>query len=127
MNAIRPDDEMLPAVVGLRDVWDLEVDWDAEEGHTWGYQPPGRFPPTRLDKVLFLGELRFADHKIEGGNVRKLRRIGVGLEYTPPMGEQSVRKGGRNWVSDHYGLWAKVGIEECVPVACGVSREDNVD
>ncbi|KAJ7030026.1 hypothetical protein C8F04DRAFT_1115113 [Mycena alexandri] len=97
MNCISPSDQGLPEQLGLTDAWlamavqpttDGTDDTGEAEGHTWGYQPRCEFPPSRLDKVLTVGEL-----KVVG-----IERIGVGLKI----------KDKDKWVSDHYGLLAKV-------------------
>ena len=92
MNAIAPSDATLPEQNGLSDAWEHRRD-EEEEGTTWGYQPVNRFPPGRLDKILYTENGAF--------EVRDVRRIGVGLKM--PGGE---------WVSDHYGLACRVGVGE---------------
>jgi tyrosyl-DNA phosphodiesterase 2 len=102
MNCISPSDQDLPEQVGLSDAW-LATVKPAEsgvgeengtggaEGHTWGYQPKCSYPPRRLDKILTVGKL----------DILELQRVGVGLKVD-----------GRDlWVSDHYGLFAKVSIQ----------------
>jgi len=103
MNAISPSDFNLPEEVGLLDAWTMGMkDPDdgraaqAELGHTWGYQPRSKFPPNRLDKILFVGCLRVAE----------MKRIGVGLKVSDGNG----REGLNAWVSDHYGLQVKVVV-----------------
>lgn len=117
MNAICPEDDDFPKSCGLGDVWELQKGTEETEGYTWGYQPPCRFSPGRLDKVLFRGD--FAFDEVEEG--RLLRRIGVGLRFEEPTGEVSDGSksddddGGDDddtteWASDHYGLWVKVRL-----------------
>ncbi|KAF9469371.1 Endonuclease/exonuclease/phosphatase [Collybia nuda] len=122
MNAISPSDLHLPEQVGLSDAWTLthstsvvatskeetdsnislanQISSDADS-YTWGYQPPSRFPPGRLDKILFVGGL-----KVDG-----IRRVGVGLKYERPPG---IRLGPDRplWASDHYGLLANFTLVE---------------
>ncbi|OBT94348.1 hypothetical protein VE01_07743 [Pseudogymnoascus verrucosus] len=66
---------------------------DSVEGHTWGYQCAKvlmqRFGPSRMDKVLFCGEIR----------VDESRR-----------NELSSLTGGLEWITDHYGLSAMLTI-----------------
>jgi tyrosyl-DNA phosphodiesterase 2 len=93
MNAIAPSDATLPEQNGLSDAWEENRREEEEEGTTWGYQPVTRFPPGRLDKILYTESDAF--------DVKEVRRIAVGLKM--PAGE---------WVSDHYGLACHVGIRE---------------
>lgn len=98
MNCISLSDQGLPEQLGLTDAWlatavrpttdGVDDDTGETEGHTWGYQPRSQFPPNRLDKVLTVGELKVVD----------MERIGVGLKI----------KDKDEWVSDHYGLLAKI-------------------
>jgi tyrosyl-DNA phosphodiesterase 2 len=78
---------------------------DSVEGHTWGYQCAKvlmqRFGPSRMDKVLFCGEIR----------VDELRRIGVGAKVDESRrNELSSLTGGLEWITDHYGLSAMLTI-----------------
>ncbi|KAJ7125167.1 Endonuclease/exonuclease/phosphatase [Mycena epipterygia] len=99
MNCISPSDHNLPEQVGLSDVWltvknkESGTDGDAEEGHTWGYQPKSKFPAGRLDKILTVGKI----------DAVEIQRVGVGLRVD---GSQDRSKD--TWVSDHYGLLAKI-------------------
>lgn len=86
MNAIAPSDETLAEDNGLSDAWEHRRD-GAEDGATWGYQPTDRFPPGRLDKILYT--------RNDDLEIRDVRRIAIGL--TMPLA-------GGAWVSDHYGL-----------------------
>ncbi|KAI0264424.1 Endonuclease/exonuclease/phosphatase [Gloeopeniophorella convolvens] len=72
----------------LSDAWDVRKDED-EDDATWGYQPRSRFPPGRLDKILYT--------KDKGFKVRDTRKVAVGLKMP-----------GGGWVSDHYGLACEV-------------------
>ncbi|KAG1842018.1 Endonuclease/exonuclease/phosphatase [Suillus subalutaceus] len=89
MNAISPTDETIVEAAGLYDAW--EGDDNDDEGFTWGYQPRGRLPPGRLDKVLTTGQ--------EGFIVDEPERIGIGEAI-----------GRDKWVSDHYGLVTRVHV-----------------
>ncbi|KAH9903007.1 Endonuclease/exonuclease/phosphatase [Cubamyces lactineus] len=60
--------------------------------HTWGYQPPTRFPPRRLDRVFFTGEKIVVDSP---------EVIGKGLRTTQGL-----------WVSDHCGLSTTVSFTD---------------
>ncbi|KAF8891839.1 Endonuclease/exonuclease/phosphatase [Infundibulicybe gibba] len=113
MNAIAPTDIGLPERLGFSDAWSAvhlnrdpragETDPEGLAGgqsspdhidsHTWGYQPRSIYPPARLDKILLLGTLK----------VERIERVGVGLRV-----EGSEADG--EWVSDHYGLLAKISI-----------------
>ncbi|KAJ7270053.1 Endonuclease/exonuclease/phosphatase [Mycena haematopus] len=95
MNAISPSDRNLPEQVGLSDAWLANTVQDGDEtdigeaqGHTWGYQPKCRYPPSRLDKILTVGKVEAVD----------IERVGVGLKV----------KDRDAWVSDHYGLLTKI-------------------
>ncbi|KAF8891840.1 Endonuclease/exonuclease/phosphatase [Infundibulicybe gibba] len=113
MNAIAPTDVGLPESLGFSDAWitamsshgaleagetDIgtlvggQPSIDADS-HTWGYQPRSVYPPGRLDKILLSGILR----------VERIERVGVGLRV------QGSKADGE-WVSDHYGLLAKISI-----------------
>jgi tyrosyl-DNA phosphodiesterase 2 len=94
MNAIAASDETLAEENGLADAWEEDKrNGNAEDGITWGYQPRMRFPPGRLDRILYT--------KKDGLKVRDVRRIAVGLEIP-----------GTGWVSDHYGLACQVEAPE---------------
>ncbi|TFK40372.1 Endonuclease/exonuclease/phosphatase [Crucibulum laeve] len=86
MNAIGVSDATIAANCDLRDAW-KKGDGD-QTGFTWGYQGPdvGKFPPGRLDKVLYLPR--------KGYKVEEPRRIGLGVKDASET----------QWVSDHYGL-----------------------
>ncbi|KAI0777131.1 Endonuclease/exonuclease/phosphatase [Irpex lacteus] len=83
MNAISSEDDLIHEQVGLSDAW--RGDDEDEEALTWGHQPPSKYPPGRLDKVLYTSNGRCT---VEGPE-----RIGVGLQTIE--GE---------WASDHCGL-----------------------
>ncbi|KAI0300932.1 Endonuclease/exonuclease/phosphatase [Russula brevipes] len=113
MNAIAPSDEALAEENGLADAWERtrsargdDGEGDAgegeeeEDGTTWGYQPRSRFPPGRLDKILYT--------ESDGFEVRDVRRLAVGL-----------RMPGGAWVSDHYGLICKVEARQTTPLEGG--------
>ncbi|KAF9446517.1 hypothetical protein P691DRAFT_794407 [Macrolepiota fuliginosa MF-IS2] len=91
MNAIAPTDDRVPQTLGLIDCWEVMHPQAAEEeGHTWGYQPRGRYPAGRLDKVLVSGSLA----------PLSIGRLGVG---------QYIRWHGDNyWLSDHFGILAQI-------------------
>lgn len=94
MNAISPSDATLAEQNGLLDAWEhARADGEEEAGTTWGYQPTNRFPPGRLDKILYTESDAF--------DVKDVRRVAVGL-----------RMPGGDWVSDHYGLACRVGIKQ---------------
>ncbi|KAJ3500736.1 hypothetical protein NLJ89_g9658 [Agrocybe chaxingu] len=140
MNPIAPSDPGLPTRLGLLDAWvechapptnvspeerkekrqAVEDDgfisrggeaYDDPAGHTWGYQPTNRFPPRRMDKVLFVGGLK----------AEKIEKIGVGLKVVPETGddeeeeeeEEEAQEMERSpvWVSDHYGLLARFQVQ----------------
>ncbi|KAJ7647742.1 Endonuclease/exonuclease/phosphatase [Roridomyces roridus] len=89
MNAITPEDATVPQSIGFTDSWLVgRAATEPPEGHTWGYQPPSRFPPGRLDKILTVGNIGCVD----------IQRIGLGAKV----------EGRDVWISDHYGLFGKV-------------------
>jgi tyrosyl-DNA phosphodiesterase 2 len=93
MNAIAPSDATLPEQNGLLDAWELRRDGEDEEGTTWGYQPMTRYPPGRLDKILYTESDVF--------RIKDVRRLAVGLKMP-----------GGGWVSDHYGLACSVEVKQ---------------
>ncbi|KAF2465098.1 uncharacterized protein BDR25DRAFT_318795 [Lindgomyces ingoldianus] len=97
-NANRPRDKTEPQENGFRDAY-LELGGveDVEEGATWGFQCPSsaRWGPTRLDKVVFWGNLE----------VKELERIGVGIRVEDEDAKKEL--GEWDFVTDHYGLVAK--------------------
>ncbi|KAG9225053.1 hypothetical protein CCMSSC00406_0001796 [Pleurotus cornucopiae] len=86
-----PEDKRLPQQNGLRDAW-RKGDED-ENGFTWGYQGKdvGKYPPGRLDKVLFVPR--------RGLKVDEPAKIGVGVQ---------TQEG--KFASDHYGLVTTVRV-----------------
>jgi tyrosyl-DNA phosphodiesterase 2 len=111
MNCIRPEDEEIAKGSGLGDVWNVKKgmaggEVEESEGFTWGYQPRCEFPPGRLDRVFFCGDIRFEPI----GEETVLRTVGVGLRFEEPRseGDSDGDDGdGMEWVSDHYGLWVQ--------------------
>jgi tyrosyl-DNA phosphodiesterase 2 len=93
MNAIAPSDATLAKQNGLSDAWELRRDGEDEEGTTWGYQPRTRYPPGRLDKILYTESDAFG--------IKDVRRVAVGL---------TLNDG--DWVSDHYGLACTVEVKQ---------------
>jgi len=112
MNAISPGDKDLPSKPGIQlsDTWDLEPMqgkrtgvFGLGQGHTWGYQPPSRFPPGRLDKLLYTGSASFVCMKGES----LLRRVGVNVEYKVTRDDLDgpyLPTHDERWISDHFGL-----------------------
>ncbi|TKA63274.1 hypothetical protein B0A49_08953 [Cryomyces minteri] len=105
-NAIEPFDRTLAAEHGLSDVFlTLGGREDSEEGFTWGYQSGARvrekFGCSRMDKVLVCG----------GVVARGLERVGVGVRVSE--GDRAEMRGHgleEGWVTDHYGLNARLEI-----------------
>ena len=98
-NAIQDFDLGLHTENGLRDAF-LEGGGKegGEEGWTWGmqsqYEGPNKFPPRRMDKVLYCGMAR----------VQNLEKIGAGVRVQGSEGGQ--------FVTDHLGLMADVVVDE---------------
>ncbi|KAJ3507679.1 hypothetical protein NLJ89_g6169 [Agrocybe chaxingu] len=144
MNPIAPTDARLPEQFGLQDAWiechnpvprsKTEVENEARErgvqddgqlakreeyddpaGHTWGYQPPTiKFSPTRMDKILLVGELK----------AEEIEKVGVGLKVVPEeddhdrklafnrkFGPDDSKEQSPVWVSDHFGLLARLRVQ----------------
>ena len=75
--------------LGLVDAWEATEHAEGERGETWGYQchsEAGRFPPSRMDKILMTG----------AGTVESVEKVGVGATTAA-----------NEWISDHYGLLAR--------------------
>ena len=94
LNAIEPFDATFPSTYNLSDAYlVLGGEEGADKGFTWGYQSLARlrkkYGCNRMDKVLYCGEVK----------VRGLERVGVG-----------VKLGDELWVTDHYGLHARVEV-----------------
>ncbi|KAI0091289.1 Endonuclease/exonuclease/phosphatase [Irpex rosettiformis] len=83
MNAITPEDGFIHEQADLLDAW--KGDEEEEEALTWGHQPPSKYPPGRLDKVLYTPN--------GGCTVEEPDRVGVGLKTMDGQ-----------WASDHCGL-----------------------
>ncbi len=86
MNMIGPADQFIHAAAGLHD-----AGRDGPEADTWGYQPPSRFPPGRLDRIFYTP---CADLVVEPVKV-----VGKGLK---------TKRG--QWASDHYGLQTTIAL-----------------
>ncbi|PGH23228.1 hypothetical protein AJ80_02644 [Polytolypa hystricis UAMH7299] len=112
-NAIQPSDRHIADDNNLRDAYlALGGVEDTEEGYTWGYQSSKwdqeRFPPVRMDKVFYCG----------GFAASVLTRIGVGLKVDgEEHRRQMMEEGGREWVTDHYGLLVQMDILDEKPAA----------
>jgi tyrosyl-DNA phosphodiesterase 2 len=120
MNAISEIDEGIHrrADVELRDVWEVNVQdhgspgasgagggqgekdntFGRAEGHTWGYQARGKWPPRRFDKFFYTGALDVVELEETKDASGKIGRLGVGLK---------TQEG--SWVSDHFGI--AVGVK----------------
>ena len=117
-NAPRVGDADLPSEHGLADAYvKLGGNLDDPGGHTWGYQSGRtRFPPARLDKVLYAGALR----------PTKLERLGVGVLVDDPGARMRLENiGEEEYVTDHYGLWCVFDLGDHMGLArgdgCGMS------
>ncbi|KLO05038.1 hypothetical protein SCHPADRAFT_811808, partial [Schizopora paradoxa] len=105
MNSIQASDKNTPAEVGLLDAFQGEEGAESESSYTWGYQPPSRrFPPARLDKILYTPPDELSSSSRAYFEVESPTRVGVGLR-APASGDS---EGGEEeegvWASDHYGL-----------------------
>lgn len=86
MNMIGAADQFIHVAAGLHD-----AGADGPEADTWGYQPPSRFPPGRLDRIFYTPG---ADLVIE-----PVRVVGKGLK---------TKRG--QWASDHFGLQTTITL-----------------
>ncbi|EJF64972.1 hypothetical protein DICSQDRAFT_153137 [Dichomitus squalens LYAD-421 SS1] len=84
MNMIGPADQRIHIAAGLRDAGS-----DGPESLTWGFQPPSRFPPGRLDRIFYTPSPDFI--------VKPVKVIGRGLK---------TKRG--QWASDHHGLLTRI-------------------
>ncbi|PIL35602.1 hypothetical protein GSI_02330 [Ganoderma sinense ZZ0214-1] len=86
MNMIGAADQFIHVAAGLHD-----AGADGPEADTWGYQPPSRFPPGRLDRIFYTP---CADLVVE-----PVRVVGRGLK---------TKRG--QWASDHFGLQTTISL-----------------
>lgn len=99
LNAIEPFDRKLHSQNELHDAY-LTIGGreDSEEGYTWGHQVPApvrdRFGCSRMDKILFCGDVE----------VRSFERLGAGVKVAKDSREEIRNAGQEEWVSDHYGV-----------------------
>lgn len=102
MNAIQESDRNTPAEVGLLDAFQGVED---PASYTWGYQPRHRFPPKRLDKILYTPTV---DVSPACFGVDAPALVGVGLRASIPRVSGDSRS---VWASDHYGLATTLSIK----------------
>jgi tyrosyl-DNA phosphodiesterase 2 len=122
-NAIQPFDRTLHAENDLKDAY-LETGGkeDNEDGYTWGYQSDEatmkRFGPSRMDKVLFCGNLE----------IKSLERIGIGVKVEDEEVAKQMREAYQpEFVTDHYGLMAEFElVGAALPGAGGSSGPANL-
>ncbi|KAK2747517.1 hypothetical protein FQN57_002009 [Myotisia sp. PD_48] len=106
MNAIQPSDRYIAEDNDLTDAYlELGGKEESEEGHTWGYQSDERdmerFPPVRMDKVFYRGDLA----------IRELTRIGVDIMVEgQDLRDEMQQRGIPPYVTDHYGLMAELEV-----------------
>lgn len=104
--------------VGLRDVWEDNIQshgpsgavaaeikpgeedatFGRAEGHTWGYQARGRWPPIRFDKFFYTEDLEVVALEETQDSSGKVGRLGVDVKTEMGM-----------WISDHFGI--AVGVK----------------
>jgi tyrosyl-DNA phosphodiesterase 2 len=107
-NSIVPADRTLHEENGLKDAFlELGGKEDTEEGYTWGRQSRKsemeKYPPDRLDKVMFCGNLR----------VRSLLKVGEGVVVEDEEKRQElVEDDYTPFVTDHLGLRADFELTE---------------
>ncbi|KAF2458637.1 Endonuclease/exonuclease/phosphatase [Lineolata rhizophorae] len=98
-NAIEPFDATIGPENGLRDTYlELGGKESDEDGMTWGVQVPDwmreKFGLSRMDRVFCKGKAKPIS----------LERIGVGVKV------EEEGEGQGEWVTDHFGLKAKVEL-----------------
>lgn len=117
-NANRPRDRTEPQENGFKDAY-LELGGveGADEGNTWGYQSyRPRFKPTRLDKVVFWGNIE----------AKSLELIGVGVEVQDETAVERLRAAEQlSFVTDHYGLMCEFTLNSGI-VASAIENQDLV-
>ncbi|KAL4924810.1 endonuclease/exonuclease/phosphatase family protein [Aspergillus undulatus] len=112
LNAFAPTDAAAPGECNLNDAF-LATDGkeNTEKAYTWGYQQASwsgqKFPPARMDKVLFCG----------GVEALSFKKIGEGLKTTldtyhsDDSGKDDASdRFEKVWVTDHLGLMADFRI-----------------
>lgn len=122
LNAIQPFDRTLHLENDLKDAY-LELDGreDADEGYTWGPQASKwsreRFGCSRMDKVLFSGELQ----------AKSFERIGVGIKVADDVLKEVEEEVEGGFVTDHYGVMGDFEIGGGWKLAgWGVGEESDV-
>jgi tyrosyl-DNA phosphodiesterase 2 len=99
LNAIQPFDRTLHVENSLGDAYlELGGQEDSEEGYTWGQQAKRwareRFGCSRMDKILFSGEV----------HPQKFGRIGMGVKVADDVLEEVEQEVEGGFVTDHYGV-----------------------
>ena len=106
LNAIQPFDADLPVDNGLKDAY-LQTGGDVDAGHTWGQQATTamreRFGTTRMDKVLYCGDVICTSFAL----------FGAGIELDDAAEREAVVMLGfeKPWITDHLGVMATVEME----------------
>ncbi|KAF2707849.1 hypothetical protein K504DRAFT_458334 [Pleomassaria siparia CBS 279.74] len=107
LNAIQPFDRTLHLENHLKDAF-LELGGveDSDDGYTWGYQSGQaareKFGCTRMDKILFRGDL----------TATKFERIGIAVMVAEDKREEIKKVGRLEWVTDHYGVMGDFELED---------------
>jgi tyrosyl-DNA phosphodiesterase 2 len=119
LNAIEGFDRTLHSENDLQDAYlSLGGREDSEEGYTWGYQVPApmreRFGCSRMDKILFCGDV----------NVQSFERIGAGVKVAEALREDVRTAGEEDWVSDHYGAMGDFELDGNWSLKTGESNEE---
>ena len=105
-NSIQPFDRTIHSDNGLEDAYlALGGKEDSEDGYTWGPQVPEemfkKFGPSRMDKVMFCGNVK----------VKSFQRIGVGVKVDDEqLRKEMIAAGQVDFVTDHYGVMADMEI-----------------
>lgn len=99
LNAIEPFDRNLHTENELQDAYlSFGGKEDSDESYTWGIQVPqwlkDQFRPSRMDKILYRGEVK--PHTFE--------RVGINVRVDESVRDEVKRCGAEEWVTDHYGV-----------------------
>lgn len=107
LNAIEPFDRTSHTDNGLEDAYLIfGGKEDSDEGYTWGIQVPqwlkDQFGPSRMDKILYRGEVK----------PQAFERVGIDVKVDESVREEVKEKGAEEWVTDHYGVMGILNVTD---------------
>lgn len=119
LDAIEPFDRTLHSENDLQDAYlSLGGKEDSDKGYTWGYQVPApmreKFGCSRMDKILFCGDVR----------VKSFEKIGAGVKVAEEKREEVRKAGEEEWVSDHYGVMGDFEISGDLDLRMNTGSEE---